>query len=970
MKLFIFFIRFTAILLSAALAATNSSAQTDSSTEFISTPQAEVVPSEMDTVENQLKPADTSSPRDTLRSFLTDIKIVIEAWQKNQTSSDQISYRAYERALSTLDFSTTPDSDSRMVMNQRILMLQEILARIDLPPDKKIPGDKDVASSGLDQWKIPGTSLTIKRLEHGPRAGEFLFSAATVQRLPQYYQMVKRLPYKSDATSGFYEAYLNLKSSTDFREQAVRNRLKPVNTSSPRSTLGGFIDSVNRAYALVKQANVTLKDTAPMNTGDKARDIEITALNFLERAVFTLDLSKVPEALRHEVGTESVLLLKEILDRMYLPPIDAVPNMEMVSAERVRLNRTAVGNTWPVRWKYPNTEIEIVEIMEGENQGKFLFSANTVNRLKQFYEKVRDLPYRKDYERIALEYGSLSETSKGLYEYYVSTPGSLIPQASLLGRLVENLPGWFKTVYGDQTAWQWIALFLCVLATAVLGYGVFRVVRLLAGQLKPPLDHWLMILAIAFVAIIVLLVIRLITNELSLTGAVLAVAITVGQTIVAVLAIWAVFRLCRAVAETIIASPRIPDTSVDASLLRIAARIVGFLLGGFIFIKALRELGADLIPLLAGLGVGGLAVALAAQRTLANFIGSLILFANKPVKVGDFCRYGDQIGTVEKIGLLATRIRSLERTVVTVPNAEFSEMQLDNFTKRDQRLLKTVLQLRYETTPEQMRYVLAKMREMLLGHPKVTPAPARVRFVGYGAFSKDVEIFAYLYCQDQDIFLAIQEDILLRIEDIVNEAGSGFAFPSQTAYLTRDKGLDRERKGQAEALVQKWRNRGKLPFPEFEESESDKFKDILDYPPKGSPHYEPPKASLYKPLEPPSSRFAEDDLLDLPSLTAKLQESNQLTDYLRGRLSAETRKLLSNYGGGLDTKLREALVQDLNAMVLGPAIYDADRFSNVELRPETQELLDRSPQGEELARLNRLLLEDAFPKGLSGRLLA
>ena len=924
----------------------------------------------MDTVGNQLKPADTSSPRDTLRSFLTDIKIVIDAWQRNETTSDQISYRAYERALSTLDFSTTPDSDSRMVMNRQLLLLQEILARIELPPEVEIPGDKDVANGGPDQWKIPGTSLTIKRLEHGPRAGEFLFSAGTVERLHRYYRMVKHLPYKPGAIPGFYEEYLRLNQSSAQLEASVRSRLKPANTSNPRSTLGGFLDSVNRAFALVMETSAALEASPPTVTEDEAREIELAALKLLERAASTLDLSQVPKALRHEVGVESVLQMKEIFDRMYLPAIDAVPDMEMVGAERERRNRTAAGNTRPVRWSYPNTEIEIVDLMEGENQGKFLFSANTVSRLKQFYEGVRDLPYRKDYSEIFLEFGAVAQTSEGFYEYYVSTPGKMIPQASLLGRLVENLPAGFKTVYGGQTVWQWIGLFLYALTAIVLGYGVFRMVRLLAGRLKPPLDHWLLILAAALVAVIVLLVVRSIENEVNITGGALAVVVTVGQAIVAVLAVWAVFRLCRAVAETIIASPRIPDTSVDASLLRIAARIAGFLIGGFIFIKALRELGADVIPLLAGLGVGGLAVALAAQRTLANFIGSLILFANKPVKVGDFCRYGDQIGTVEKIGLLATRIRSLERTVVTVPNAEFSEMQLDNFTKRDQRLLNTVLQLRYETTPEQMRYVLAKMREMLLGHPKVTPAPARVRFVGYGAFSKDVEVFAYLYCQDQDSFLAIQEDILLRIEDIVNEAGSGFAFPSQTAYITRDKGLDRDRKGQAEALVRKWRNTGRLPFPEFEESESDKFKDILDYPPKGSPHYEPPERPSYRQSGPPSLRFAEDDLLDLPSLAAKLQQSDQLAEYLHGRLSAETRKLLSNYGGGLDTKLKEALVQDLNAMVLGPAIYDADRFSGVELREETQELLDRSPQGEELARLNRHLLEDAFPKGLSGRLQA
>jgi MscS family membrane protein len=196
--------------------------------------------------------------------------------------------------------------------------------------------------------------------------------------------------------------------------------------------------------------------------------------------------------------------------------------------------------------------------------------------------------------------------------------------------------------------------------------------------------------------------------------------------------------------------------------MRIASRVIGFLLGAWIVVVGVQGLGVNMIPLIAGLGVGGLAVALAAQKTIANFIGSLILFANRPVRAGDFCRYGDQIGTVERIGLISTRIRSLERTIVTVPNAEFSEMKLDNFSVRDIRLMKFILQLRYETTPEQMRYILAKLRELLLSHPKVTPEPARVRFVGFGAYSKDLEIFAYLRCQDQSVFLAIQEDILLR----------------------------------------------------------------------------------------------------------------------------------------------------------------------------------------------------------------
>ena len=209
----------------------------------------------------------------------------------------------------------------------------------------------------------------------------------------------------------------------------------------------------------------------------------------------------------------------------------------------------------------------------------------------------------------------------------------------------------------------------------------------------------------------------------------------------------------------------------DAALLRIVFRLISIVILVYLGIYAAGAIGIPIAPLVAGLGVGGLAIALAIRPTLENIIGGLTLFADRPVRVGDFCRYGDQIGTVEQIGLRSTRVRSLERTIVTIPNAEFSQMQLDNFAARDQRLFKAVLGLRYETTPDQLRDVLAELRQLLVDHPRVTPAPARVRFVGYGAYSLDLEIFAYLYCRDQDTFLEIQEELLLRIGDIVEAAG-------------------------------------------------------------------------------------------------------------------------------------------------------------------------------------------------------
>ena len=788
-----------------------------------------------------LRPADTSSPRDTLRSFLTNM---IEAIQARRQADDEMitttGLQAYSRALQTLDFSTTPYSDSWMVRTQRVAMLKELLDRIELPPDNEIPGKTEVAEGAITQWTIPNTRIRIKRIEQGPRAGEFLFSADTVEGLERLYRHAKHLPYQpGTAAVGWYENYLRSDRTAMAFERQLLYRLKPVDTSNPRSTLEGFLDSINRAYVLVMEAEAALKETPPKLSKKALREIEIKAENLLQRAVATLDLSEVPETLRKDFQLETALQLIEILDRTLLPPIDSVPDAQMVAALREQASKSALKSTGPLTWRYPNTEIEIVEITEGERQGQFLFSARTVRRISDFYEEIRDLPYRPvEIDKFTHDYLSPGK-SKGFYEYYISTPGYLIPHANSLGRLFDRLPDGLKTIHDGQTLWQWIGLLLCVLAVALVSYLLFRLTRGIAARLPNLLDDLLRTLAPVLVALIVIAVTDFIDNDLNITGDPLAVVKAVSQIIVLVMAAWAVFLFCKGVAETIIHFSSTRVESFDASLWRIAARIVGFLLGAWIFISGIRGLGADVVPLLAGLGVGGLAVALAAQRTLANFIGSLIIFANKPVRVGDFCRYGDQIGSVEQIGLISTRIRSLERTIVTVPNAEFSEMKLENFAKRDERLFKTVLQLRYETTPDQMRYVLANLRELFLGHPMVTPDPARVRFIGFSAYSKDVEVFSYLRCQDQNTFLAAREDLLLRMEDIVIDAGTGFAFPSQTAYLARDTGLDKARKEEAETQVEYWRAKDKLPFPEFEEEDRERLEDILDYPPQGSPDYKP-----------------------------------------------------------------------------------------------------------------------------------
>jgi MscS family membrane protein len=263
-------------------------------------------------------------------------------------------------------------------------------------------------------------------------------------------------------------------------------------------------------------------------------------------------------------------------------------------------------------------------------------------------------------------------------------------------------------------------------------------------------------------------------------------------------------------------------------------RIAKVLVVAIGFLAVLGAMGVNITAALAGLGVGGVAVALAAQKSLENLFGGVSLFADQPVRVGDFFRYGDQVGTVEEIGLRSTRVRTLDRTVVTIPNAEFSNLQLENFAQRDRMRLWTTVGVRYETTPDQLRFLLARLRQILLAHPRVTEDPARVRLVGFGTCSLDLEVFAYVDTADWSEFLAIREDLYLRFIDAINEAGTGFAFPSSTTYLGRDAGLNGEKARRAEEKVAAWREKGELPFPDFADQVRREVWNSLDWPPAGS----------------------------------------------------------------------------------------------------------------------------------------
>jgi len=211
----------------------------------------------------------------------------------------------------------------------------------------------------------------------------------------------------------------------------------------------------------------------------------------------------------------------------------------------------------------------------------------------------------------------------------------------------------------------------------------------------------------------------------------------------------------------------------------------------------LHQAGVNLTAAVTGLGIGGIAIAFAAQKTIENLFGTAMVISDQPIRIGDFCKVGDITGTVERIGLRSTRIRTLDRTLVTIPNGQLAAMSLENFAHREKFLFRHKFGLRFETTAHQLRQVLAEVRRMMSEHPRVETSTHRTRFVRLGDFSLDLEVFAYVMTPDFLVFLETQEDLLIRVMDIIEASGTSFAFPSQTTYLVTDAGIDAEKRKEA-----------------------------------------------------------------------------------------------------------------------------------------------------------------------------
>jgi MscS family membrane protein len=370
------------------------------------------------------------------------------------------------------------------------------------------------------------------------------------------------------------------------------------------------------------------------------------------------------------------------------------------------------------------------------------------------------------------------------------------------------------------------------------------VLRLLVRRTENEWDDWLLVGAAGPVRLALSVVaFRLLAFLLALPAASEAFVEIVCQALAVVSVTWLLLRCIDVLARVVHAGMAKDNAGAADTLIPMGRRFTKLIVLAVALISLIHNLGFNAAGLLTGLGVGGLAVALAAQKTLENLFGGISVIADKPVEVGQFCKVGEHLGTVEEIGLRSTQLRTLDRTVVTIPNAEFSTVRIENYARRDKMRLFTVLQVGYDTTPDQMRWLLAELRKLLFSHPRTLSDQCRVRFVNFGAHSLDIEVFVYVDTKEWVEFLKVREDIFLRVIDVVAASGAYFAYPSQTLYLGRDGGRDREKSAEAEAAVKRWREACSLPFPDFSADALAGFEGTLDYPPEGSETPREPAAS-------------------------------------------------------------------------------------------------------------------------------
>jgi MscS family membrane protein len=451
------------------------------------------------------------------------------------------------------------------------------------------------------------------------------------------------------------------------------------------------------------------------------------------KATYYLDLRRMPAAARAKDGPELARQLEDLLDDtpFDITTLSRDPEGDQADGLPPAFDRLA---SFQVGGQTVELQLERVEPRPGDHVWEV--SADSVGLIAKAHQAVAETPFEKKLPQVLVTFEIL-----------------------------------------DTPLWRWIALLLAgvllwvvsrfLSGALVAGLRIFLDAQGFRGPLRVALVVAGMRLALEYAP----------PATLSRTF----IERTLGM-IIALAVAWA-----GAVAVDLIAErwrarldPRMQ--AISFSVLPLARQILKLSFFLIAILTVLSAWGYNTTAILAGVGVGGIAIALAAQKTIEDLFGGVSVISDRPVLVGDVCRFGDRTGTVMHIGLRSTRIRTPDRTVISVPNGQFATMTLENISGRDKIWFHPAINLRRDTTSDQLLQVLTSFRQILVGHPKVETGKIPVRFIGVGTYSLDVEVVAYVNTADYDEFLEIQQELLLQILQAVEKAGTALAVPLQESF--------------------------------------------------------------------------------------------------------------------------------------------------------------------------------------------
>ena len=532
-----------------------------------------------------------------------------------------------------------------------------------------------------------------------------------------------------------------------------------ANLSSPRETWDSLVQLTDSFYASVKTNGFT-----PENQEE---------LTFLEEQIAEcFDLREVPPSTQRDLAMESAVYIREITARLSPIQADELPDEDTAYQE--------LKEGHPAIWRIHDSPIAIVKITDGPYAGDFQFSSRSIEMAEEFYEHISQKPY-------------IDPGVSGMYEAYFLTPGPMIPNA-----WVHVLPSWMSRQYLHNTIWQWIGTVIGLVILVILITILVRIINRIGSNLSLANQRLSYLLKPILIAALTMFTIHFLDEQIFVTGLLLSSIRFIQYAIVLCSGVFFVISLGGYISEWISSSQHFEDKAIDTYLIRLAIRLSSIIVSMIIIIEGLQKMGFSLATVLAGAGVTGLAIALAAQESLRNIFGSIMLLLDKPFKVGQRVKIRGHNGTVEEIGLRSTKIRLLSGHLSAIPNEDVARADIENIGERPYIRRVMNVTITYDTPIDKIDEAIAILQDILSPedgdettmersqHVNNPNYPPRIYFSELNADSLNIMVIYWYHPSSYWEYLEFNHYVNRELIRRFNDAGIDFAFPTQTLYMAGD----------------------------------------------------------------------------------------------------------------------------------------------------------------------------------------